>query len=124
MILGKIRILSYIFLIFLIPKIVFCNEKVVKLMGLDKITAKTTEIKVKIGETKKFGLIEIKALKCGKDDSSNIPGDIAYIQVRDINENLNDKVFIFNGWTFSANPSITPIDHAIYDIWLISCDNV
>ena len=57
MILGKIRILSYIFLIFLIPKIVFCNEKVVKLMGLDKITAKTTEIKVKIGETKKFGLI-------------------------------------------------------------------
>ena len=33
----------------------------IKLMGLDKITAKTSEIKIRIGETKKFGLLEIKA---------------------------------------------------------------
>ena len=38
-------------------------------------------------------------------------------------KNQNEKVFIFNGWTFSSNPSLAPIDHAIYDIWLVSCDN-
>ena len=39
---------------------------VVKVMGLDKITAKTSLINIKIGETKKYGVLEIKALKCGK----------------------------------------------------------
>lgn len=97
---------------------------IVKLMGLDKITAKTSEIKIKLGDTKRFGLLEIKALRCGKVKSKNNPGEVAYIQVKDISGNKREKVFIFNGWTFSSNPSLTPFDHAIYDIWLIGCGNV
>ena len=95
----------------------------IKLMGLDKITAKTSEIKIRIGETKKFGLLEIKALKCGISQNRNIKDQVAYIQVKDISENQNEKVFIFNGWTFASNPSLTPIDHAVYDIWLIGCES-
>ena len=93
-------------------------------MGLDKITAKTSEIKIKLGDTKKFGLLEIKALRCGKVVSKNNSGEVAYIQVKDASEDQREKVFIFNGWTFSSNPSLTPFDHAIYDIWLVGCGNV
>ena len=94
----------------------------VNLIGLDKITAKTSSIKIKIGETVKFGLLEIKALKCGITKNKKTENEtVAYLQVRDISENQNEKVFIFNGWTFSSNPSITPIDHAIYDLWLVGC---
>ena len=101
------------------------NIKFVNLIGLDKITAKTIPIKIKLGETAKFGLLEIKALKCGISDISKTKNNsVAYLQVRDISENQNEKVFIFNGWTFSSNPSLAPIDHAIYDIWLVSCDSV
>ena len=100
--------------------------KFVNLVGLDKITAKTSNIKIKVGDTAKFGLLEIKALKCGMSKSSinDKKESVAYIQVKDISENQNEKVFIFNGWTFSSNPSLRPIDHAIYDIWLKSCENV
>jgi len=97
------------------------NIKFVNIIGLDKITAKTFPIKIKLGETAKFGLLEIKALKCGISGNKN--DSVAYLQVKDISENQNEKVFIFNGWTFSSNPSLAPIDHAIYDIWLVSCDN-
>ena len=93
-------------------------------MGLDKITAKTSEIKIKIGETKKFGPLEIKAIKCGEVDSLSNPGKVAYLQVKDLSKSQNEKIFIFNGWTFSSNPSLRPIEHAIYDLWLIGCDNV
>ena len=100
------------------------NIEFVNLVGLDKITAKTIPIKIKLGETAKFGILEIKALKCGFSKSSETNNNsAAYIQVRDVSESQNEKVFIFNGWTFSSNPSLTPIDHAIYDIWLVSCDN-
>ena len=100
------------------------NIKFVNLIGLDKITAKTIPIKIKLGETAKFGLLEIKALKCGISNTQETKNNsVAYLQVKDISENQNEKVFIFNGWTFSSNPSLTPIDHAIYDIWLIGCEN-
>tara|TARA_A100000164_G_C21710953_1_gene678213 strand:+ start:218 stop:727 length:510 start_codon:yes stop_codon:yes gene_type:complete len=100
------------------------NLKLVNLMGLDKITAKTSLIDIKIGETKKFGLLEIKAIKCGNSNDEKKPGKVAYIQVKDLSDNQNEKIFIFNGWTFSSKPSLTPIDHPIYDIWLLGCENV
>ena len=100
------------------------NAASVKLIGLDKITAKTTEILVNLGETKKFGPLEIKVLKCSKLDSNKFDNNVAYIQVKDLTENENEKVFIFNGWTFSSDPTIAPFDHAIYDLQLVKCNNV
>jgi hypothetical protein len=95
-----------------------------KFIGLDKITAKTSEITINLGETKKFGPLEIKVIKCGKVISENSNDSVAYLQVKDISKNKNDKVFIFNGWTFSSDPTITPFDHAIYDLQLVNCNNI
>ena len=93
-------------------------------MGLDKITAKTTKINLKLGETKKFGLLEIKAIQCGKIKSKNEKGEAAYLQIKDVSEKSDEKIFVFNGWTFSSSPSLRPVDHPVYDIWLLSCENV
>ena len=100
------------------------NSSGAKFIGLDKITAKTSEIIVSFGETKKFGPLEIKVLKCGKINSENLNDVVAYLQVKDLSKNDNEKVFIFNGWTFSSDPTIAPFDHAIYDLQLINCYNV
>ena len=70
------------------------------LIGLDKITAKSTKIIVNLDEAKKFGPLEIKILKCGKVKTNNKINDVAYMQVKDLSKNENEKVFIFNGWTF------------------------
>ena len=91
---------------------------------LDKVSSQTSQLKLNILEETKFENLIIKALKCKNSEFDDNPEVTAYLQVQDITIKNNDQVFIFNGWTFSANPSITPIDHAIYDIWLISCDNV
>ncbi len=95
-----------------------------KFIGLDKITAKTSEIVINLGEIKKFGPLEIKVLKCGIISSENKNNSVAYLQVKDMSENQNEKVFIFNGWTFASDPTIAPFDHAIYDLQLLSCNNV
>ena len=94
------------------------------LIGLDKITAKSSKIIVNLDEVKKFGPLEIKILKCGKVKLNNKIDDVAYMQVKDLTKNENEKVFIFNGWTFSSDPNLTPFDHAIYDLQLESCFNV
>jgi hypothetical protein len=91
------------------------------LIGLDKITAKSSEILVNLNETKNFGPLEIKILKCKKVKANNKVNDVAYMQVKDLTKTQNEKVFIFNGWTFSDDPNLTPFDHAIYDIQLLNC---
>ena len=96
----------------------------VTLIGLDKITAKSIKIKMKLNEIKKFGPLEIRVLKCGKIENNNIIDDVAYLQVKDLSKNENEKVFIFNGWTFASDPNLTPFDHAIYDLQLLNCYKV
>jgi len=91
------------------------------LIGLDKITAKVTELVVNLNENKTFGPLEIKILKCGKVRVNNKIDSIAYMQVKDLSKNDNEQVFIFNGWTFASDPSLSPFDHAIYDLQLVNC---
>ena len=93
------------------------------LIGLDKITAKSSELIVNLNESKRFGPLEIKILKCGKVKVDNKTDSVAYMQVKDLTKNENEQVFIFNGWTFASDPSLTPFDHAIYDIQLLNCSN-
>ncbi len=93
------------------------------LIGLDKITAKSSKLIVNFNEPKTYGPLEIKILKCGKVKVNNKIDDVAYMQVKDLTKGENEKVFIFNGWTFASDPSLTPFDHAIYDLQLLSCNN-
>ena len=93
------------------------------LIGLDKITAKSLELVVNLNESKTFGPLEIKILKCGKVKTNSNLDSVAYMQVKDLTKNDNEQVFIFNGWTFASDPSLTPFDHAIYDLQLISCES-
>ena len=88
---------------------------------LDKISSKNTLLKLKNGELKKFKDLSIKSLKCKNSEFDDNPEITAYIQVRDLKNKNNDEVFVFNGWMFSSSPSITPFDHPVYDVWLVSC---
>ena len=88
---------------------------------LDKVSSKNTILKLKIGEEKKFQNLLIKVFKCENSKFDDDPEITAYIQVKDLNISDNEKVFIFNGWTFSSSPTLNPFDHPVYDLWLRSC---
>ena len=101
------------------------NEKVyINLTALDKITAKTTAIRLGIGEKKSFGPLEIKALKCQLSENKDSIDTVAYLQVKDLSSKDNNQVFLFNGWTFASSPTLQSIDHPVYDLWITSCENI
>jgi len=88
---------------------------------LDKISSKNSLVKVINGELITFKDLSIKILKCKNSEFDDNPEITAYIQVKDLTDENNNEVFIFNGWMFSSSPSITPFDHPVYDVWLIKC---
>ena len=102
----------------------FNNESFVKIRALDKITAKTKDINILIGNKERFGNLEIFPRKCNKFEDQNSNGVAAYIQVRDLSDKKEDKIFVFNGWTFSTSTNLKTFDHPIYDLWVTGCENI
>ena len=124
---GKVKIilflliLSYLFSSNLYSDTKKNYEDLVDLNVLDKVSSKSSNITVEIGKEFNFQNLTIKVLKCFNSKFDDDPEITAYIQVKDLNNENNDEVYVFNGWMFSSSPSIAPFDHPVYDIWLISC---
>ena len=126
-ILGKINFFLCIF--FIIQFNIFSsyseniqpNEKYVELNILDKVSSKTSSIKVNVGEEFVFQNLIINVLKCQNSQFDDDPEVTAYMQVKDLTSKNKNQVFIFNGWTFASSPSLRPFDHPVYDIWLKKC---
>jgi hypothetical protein len=101
------------------------NGKIyVNIEALDKITAKTSSIRLAVGEKKFFGPLEISALKCQISENNQTSDTVAYLQVKDLSIKDNNQVFLFNGWTFASSPTLQSIDHPVYDLWIKSCENI
>ena len=125
--LGKNKI--FIFILFICQLIILnfslaedlLNEKYAELKILDKVSSKTSSIKIKIGDEFTFQNLLINVLKCQNSKFDDDPEVTAYMQVIDLKATNNNKVYIFNDWTFASSPSIRPFDHPVYDIWLKKC---
>ena len=100
------------------------NKIYINIEALDKITAKTSSIRLAIGEKSFFGPLEIKALKCQISENNEASDTVAYLQVKDLSIKDNNQVFLFNGWTFASSPTLQSIDHPVYDLWIKSCENI
>ena len=97
------------------------DEKFAEILVLDKVSSKTTKLKLTIGEEFFFQNLNINILKCQNSKFDDDPEVTAFLQVIDLKNKDKDKVFVFNDWTFASSPSIRPFDHPVYDIWLKKC---
>jgi len=121
--LGKIyKLIFIIFLLLLFNNRLFATDlSYAEIKILDKVSSKTSQLTLNIQEEKAFENLLIKILKCKNSEFDDNPEITAYMQVQDVTIKSNDKVFVFNGWTFSSSPSVSLFDHPVYDIWLTKC---
>ena len=91
------------------------------LVILDKVNSQSDIVEIEVGNEYKFKNLSINILKCNNSKFDDDPEVTAYMQVRDTVNKDENKVFIFNDWTFASSPSIRPFDHPVYDIWLKKC---
>ena len=97
------------------------SENFAVLTILDKVNSQSDIVEFEVGKEYKFKNLSINILKCNNSKFDDDPEVIAYMQVRDTVNKDENKVYIFNDWTFASSPSIRPFDHPVYDIWLKRC---
>ena len=97
------------------------TENFAVLTVLDKVNSQSEIVEIEVGKEYNFKNLSINILKCNNSKFDDDPEVTAYMQVKDTINIDENKVYIFNDWTFASSPSIRPFDHPIYDIWLKKC---
>jgi len=93
--------------------------KVAVLMGMDKVSGRTSSFRVEVGKSHNFNDINVKVKACFKSPDDETPENKAFLEITDKDKKDN---LVFKGWMFSSTPSISALDHDVYDIWIIRCE--
>ena len=92
----------------------------VLLRCLDKITARVSDIEVSLGQTVRFGKLEIIARFCQKALPEDLPESIAFLEISENRSGKSSSV-VFSGWMFASSPAHSAMEHPVYDIWVKEC---
>jgi hypothetical protein len=89
---------------------------------LNKVTGQSALLEAKPGEHLTFGQIRILAIMC-RASAPTSQADFAGLL--EISEHLPGKADLkpfFRGWMYASSPSITALEHPVYDVTMVSCD--
>ena len=90
--------------------------------GLDKITGRPTSITAQIGKPVQFATLTITARFCYSTPQNETPETAAFVQIEDHRPDQASRR-IFSGWMYASSPGLNGVEHPLYDVWVISCNN-
>ena len=115
---NKNFLFFFIFIIFTFYSSVV--NSITILGALNKVSGKISKIKIEDNDETYFGTLKIIVRTCKKSLPEDPPENSAFIQIWNQKFDKEEKK-IFSGWMFSSSPSISALDHAVYDVWVIDC---
>ncbi|KCZ57210.1 hypothetical protein HY29_00360 [Hyphomonas beringensis] len=108
------------------------------LRALDKITGRSTDIEVKVGEPVVFGSLKVELKVCYQTPPEEAPESAAFLKINstqpvavetmeaavaaeDVNTVSDENPELFSGWMYASSPGLSALEHPVYDIWVIRC---
>lgn len=100
------------------------NTSIVVMRTIDKLSARTHTFEIPVDKTVKFGnSLFIKVRSCKRASPLDRPESAAFMQIWERKPSEKDSTWIFSGWMFASNPSLSAMDHPVYDVWVMECKN-
>jgi hypothetical protein len=92
------------------------------LRTLDKVTARVSTIQVPVGSATELGSLEVTVRACDKRPPEETPESAAFLEISELKQGEPANM-LFSGWMFASSPSLSALEHPIYDIWVVDCVN-
>lgn len=89
------------------------------LQGLDKITARVTELSVKNGESVRFEGLQVAVSSCFVRPPEEPPEAVAFVEI--VDPDARPPATLFRGWMFASSPAVSPFEHPVYDVRALRC---
>ncbi|CCG07141.1 DUF2155 domain-containing protein [Pararhodospirillum photometricum] len=91
-----------------------------RLGWLDKITARVGEIAVPVGTQTHLGVLAITVKSCVRRLPPDEPESAGFLEVEEQGDTAGPTP-VFHGWMFASSPSLSSMDHGVYDVWVLQC---
>jgi hypothetical protein len=91
------------------------------LRGLDKVTADTRDFIAPVGEDVQFFALTVSVKRCAKRPPERTPEVIVGMEISDRRNRGEGGDRIFSGWMFGSSPALNPLEHPVYDVWVLDC---
>lgn len=91
------------------------------LQGLDKVTARVSTVRVNVGSSLRFGTLDVIVRQCDKRPPEETPESAAFLDISDVRPGEAAQS-LFRGWMFASSPAISALEHPVYDIWVLDCE--
>ena len=118
--------LIFVIIFVLFSKIAFSSQWIegnkLVIQGLDKITARIQTFEVDVGQTYKFGVLDIFVERCVFSKPIFKPESLAFIKIKDNSDRLSEVKF--NGWMFASSPALNALENPVYDVSILACKKV
>ena len=95
--------------------------------AVDKITAESMRFEAPVGQPVRYKNLIFTVRSCEATAADEIERDaIAHIEVdfqppAPAGRTPAPAKSVYRGWMFAASPSLSPLEHPVYDAWLIAC---
>ena len=118
--------LIFVIIFAIFSKIAFSSQWIegnkLVIQGLDKITARIQTFEVDVGQTYKFGVLDIFVERCVFSKPIFKPESLAFIKIKDNSDRLSEVKF--NGWMFASSPALNALENPVYDVSILACKKV
>jgi hypothetical protein len=97
------------------------------LQALDKVTTETMRFEVPVGQPIRYKTLIFTVRACETAASDEIaPETTAYVVVDTQPKAQAGRAAppgrqIYKGWMYASSPGLNPLQHPVYDAWLIAC---
>lgn len=92
----------------------------VMLRALNKVTARTQTYEIPVGQQFNFGALTIAVRTCRARPPLEPADAAAFLQI--VEQKKGEPMIPrFSGWMFSSSPSLSALEHPVYDVWVIGC---
>ncbi|MBK4215678.1 DUF2155 domain-containing protein [Paracoccus caeni] len=89
------------------------------LRGLDKLSGRTTDFHLTVGDAADYGRLQIRLGQCRYPAGDPSSDAFAQLTIADTSQNVT----LFSGWMVASSPALSALDDARYDVWVISCES-
>ena len=95
-------------------------RRVAELQMLDKVTARVSVLKARVGEPAQFGTLTIRVAACNGRPPAEVPDAAVWMEIAD-GRRPEGQQQVFRGWMFANAPGVHMLEHPVYDIRVLDC---
>ncbi|MFI3241072.1 MAG: DUF2155 domain-containing protein [Alphaproteobacteria bacterium] len=95
------------------------EKNTARFQAMNKITGTSSTLEIPVNSQQDYEDFSIVVRNCKTNPPEETPESYAFVDIAETNDEGTTN--IYKGWMLSSSPALNPLEHPMYDLWLLEC---